>query len=115
MVSRYRANVKKFNEARITSLRTIYEKKVHMKSIRDAMSKVIFPYLKFVPKDHIKSIAKGSLGAKILTELDVEESDWPTFWASHYEITENLLTEHRSKVAQHMKKTLEKGKSNLFQ
>ena len=88
---------------------TLIEKKVQVRSIREAMTKVVFPYIKFVPKNHIKSIAPGSIGARILTELQIDDDDWGSFWATHYEITESLLTQHRTRVAQQMKISLERG------
>ena len=93
---------------------TLIEKKVQVRSIREAMTKVVFPYIKFVPKNHIKSIAPGSIGARILTELQIDDDDWGSFWATHYEITESLLTQHRTRVAQQMKIALERGKVPYF-
>ena len=54
----------------------LIEKKVQVRSIREAMTKVVFPYIKFVPKNHIKSIAPGSIGARILTELQIDDDEW---------------------------------------
>ena len=47
-----------------------------------------------------------------MTELNIDEEDWGSYWASHYELCENLLTEHRTKVAQQMKNVVEKGKTS---
>ena len=93
---------------------TLIEKKVQVRSIREAMTKVVFPYIKFVPKNHIKSIAPGSIGSRILTELQIDDDEWGSFWATHYKITESLLTRHRTRVAQQMKIALERGTVLIF-
>ena len=54
----------------------LIEKKVQVRSIREAMTKVVFPYIKFILKNHIKSIAPGSIGSRILTELQIDDDEW---------------------------------------
>ena len=87
------------------------KQKTDIRAIRDAMMKVVFPYMKFVEKEDLQKL--GGLSRSIMQELNIGEGHRITWWATHYEMVGSLIVEHKSKAAQKMKHAFKQGKSNV--
>ena len=83
-------------------------KKADVRAIRDAMMKVVCPYMKFVEKGDLQKM--GGLSKSIMQELNIDNDQRITWWATHYEMVESLIVEHKSKASQKMKLVFKKDK-----
>ena len=90
------------------------KKKLVLKMIRDVMSNTILPFIKFVPKTSIHSIAEKSIGATVMAAMDIPKSDWHKWWSSNQILAEHIITEHKTKTTQAMKLEFNKGMTCFF-
>ena len=93
-----KGRVKQVNEA----------KKIDMKSIRDVITSSVSPRCKFLHKKQIRCMS--GLSNTIMNKLVVEKEHRILWWATHHEVVEMLLVEHRTKAAQRMKVSFKQGK-----
>ena len=83
--------------------------KLDMKTTRDVMTLHVTPICKFVSKQQLRSIS--GLANIIMDKLNIASEHRIMWWATHYEVVETLLVEHKTKSAQRMKLSFKKGES----
>ena len=86
--------------------------KLDMKTTRDVMTLHVTPICKFVSKQQLRSIS--GLANIIMDKLNIASEHRIMWWATHYEVVETLLVEHKTKSAQRMKMSFKKGESQDF-
>ena len=75
--------------------------------IRAAMNKVIFPYIKFVPKERLMSIAPKSIGATVCGYLGISDKDVLNFWSTRYLIAYAEFSHHKTRVSRCVKEAFQ--------
>ena len=75
--------------------------------IRAAMNKVIFPYIKFIPKERLMSIAPKSIGATVCKYLGISDKDLLTFWSTRYLIAYAEFSHHKTRVSRCVKEAFQ--------
>ena len=80
------------------------------KQLRTVMFDEIFPFYKFIDKDHIRRVDEGSIAMRVMEKLGVDIDKMPEFWAWNHEVAERTFTEYRALAMQAMKREFRKGK-----
>ena len=100
----------KAKKARRDTSQTV-KKKADLKTV---LNNHIFPFNKFVLKQHLKDITDGSIGFEIMNQLGLEMKEMPNFWAWHHSEVENCFQEYRSGAQQQMKNSFFDGRNFNF-
>ena len=105
-----RTMTQKAKKARRDTSQTV-KKKADLKTV---LNNHIFPFNKFVLKQHLKDITDGSIGFEIMNQLGLEMKEMPNFWAWHHSEVENCFQEYRSGAQQQMKNSFFDGRNFNF-
>lgn len=85
-----------------------------LRSMRDVMIQHVFPWCKFIGKQHLMQVGKGTISEKIMKELKIKEEEKMNWWGENYELAEKLMVEHKTQATQKLKKKYMKGMCRIL-